>query len=167
MSDPSLAKAPLQLPCSVVILSAASDTSQGAMTASAMSVSQSPPLVSVSASKTFTTYKLIEESKEFAINIIADNQQELAQKFGSIHGYEVDKIAEFGITTEPASRIRAPLISGCYSCMECQVKHSLWDIEGNHAIYIGEVVAFKLNDALKPLVWLNGRYFRVGGECQI
>ncbi len=167
MSERSLVQATLQLPCSVVILSASADNSQGAMTATAMYVSQVPPLIAVSVSKTFATYQLIEKSKEFAINVIADNQLDLAQKFGSVHGYEVDKFREFGIATESSSKIGTPLVSGCFANIECQVKSSLWDVEGNHAIYIGEVVGFKMNDELKPLVWLHNRYFRVGTECQI
>jgi flavin reductase (DIM6/NTAB) family NADH-FMN oxidoreductase RutF len=150
-----------------VILSAAADKNQAAMTASAMYVSQVPPLVAVSVSKTFATYQLVERAKEFAINVIADNQLDLAKKFGSVHGYEVDKISKFGMAVEPASKIQAPLVSGCFANMECRVKSALWDVEGNHAIYIGEVVAFKLNKELTPLVWLNNRYFTVGAQCKI
>lgn len=167
MSERSLVQATLQLPCSVVILSASADNSQGAMTATAMYVSQVPPLIAVSVSKAFATYQLIEKSKEFAINVIADNQLDMAQKFGRVHGYEVEKFKEFGIATESASKIGAPLVSGCFANIECRVKSSLWDVEGNHTIYISEVVAFKMNNELQPTVWLNNRYFRVGTECRI
>ncbi len=167
MSERSLVQATLQLPCSVVILSTSADNSQGAMTATAMYISQVPPLIVVSVSKAFATYQLIEKSKEFAINVIADNQLDMAQTFGRVHGYEIDKFKEFGIATESASKIGAPLVSGCFANIECRVKSSLWDVEGNHAIYISEVVSFKVNSELRPLVWLNNRYFRVGTECRI
>ena len=167
MSERPLAKAPLQLPCSVVIISAKADNRQSAMAATAMYVSQMPPLLVASISKTFATYQLIEKSKNFAINVIADNQLELSKKFGSVHGYEVDKFQEFGISTESASKIGAPLISGCFANLECQVRSSLWEVEGNHAIYVAEVVAFKMNEKLKPLVWLNNQYFEVGVRCRI
>lgn len=167
MSERSLVQATQQLPCSVVILSAKAGDKQGAMTATAMYVSQVPPLLVVSASKTFATSKLIEESKEFAISIIADSQVKLAKDFGKSHGHEVDKLKESGLATEPAAKIGAPLISGCFANIECRVKTALWDPEGNHAIYVGEVVAFKVNPELRPTVWLNNRYFRVGDECSI
>jgi len=67
------------------------------MTATATYVSQAPPLLVVSISKTFATYGLVEKSKEFAINVIADTQLDLSKKFGRIHGYEVDKFQEFGL----------------------------------------------------------------------
>ncbi len=86
-----VAKATLHLPCPVVIVSAKADSRQGAMTATAMYVSQVPPVLVVSISKTFATYELIEKSKNFAINVIADTHLDLAKKFGMVHGYEVDK----------------------------------------------------------------------------
>ena len=167
MSEQTLAKAPMQLPCSVVIISASDDNRQGAMTATAMYVSQMPPLLVASISKTFATYQLIEKSKEFAVNVLADTQLKLSKKFGSVHGYEVDKFQEFGISTEKASKIGAPLVSGCFANLECRVKSSLWEVDGNHAIYIAEVLAFKMNEDLKPLVWLNNQYFEVGARCRI
>lgn len=167
MSEKTLAKATLQLPCSVVIVSAKADKRQGAMTATAMYASQVPPLLVVSISKTFSTYKLIEKSKEFAINVLADTQLDLSKKFGAVHGYEVDKFQESGISTEPASKIGAPLISGCFTNIECRVRSSLWEVEGNHAIYIAEVVAFRMNEELRPVVWLNNQYFEVGARCKI
>jgi flavin reductase (DIM6/NTAB) family NADH-FMN oxidoreductase RutF len=167
MSNKSLVQATMQLPCSVIILTARANDNQGAMTASSMYVSQVPPLLAVSISKTFATYQLIEKSKEFAINVIADNQFELADKFGSIHGYEIDKFKEFGVKIETANVIKAPLIIGCFANIECRVKSSIWDAEGNHAIYIAEVVGFKMDKNLNPMVWLNNKYFRVGNECKL
>ncbi len=137
------------------------------MTATVMYVSQVPPLLVVSISKTFATYELIEKSKEFAINVIADTQLDLSKKFGTVHGYEMDKFQEFGISTEPANKIDAPLISGCFANIECQVRSALWEVEGNHAIYVVEAVAFKMNGDLSPVVWLNNQYFQVGAQCKI
>ena len=167
MPEKSLVKATMQLPCSVVILSASADGQHGAMTATAMFVSQVPPLLAVSVSKTFSTYQLIEKSKEFAVNVISDTQLDLAKTFGSVHGQEVDKFQESGISTESATTIGAPLIAGCYANIECRVKSSLWDVEGNHAVYIAEIVGFRVNGNLSPTIWLNNRYFKVGGECRM
>ena len=167
MKDRSFVQATMQLPCSVIILTARANESHGAMTASSMFVCQVPPLLAVSVSKTFATYQLIEKSKEFAINVIADNQRDLAGKFGSVHGYETDKLKEFGVRTESASVIKAPLIAGCFAHIECRVKNAITHVEHSHTIYIAEVVGFKMDDKLSPMVWLNNRYFRVGNECKI
>jgi flavin reductase (DIM6/NTAB) family NADH-FMN oxidoreductase RutF len=167
MPNTSFVHATMQLPCSVIILTARMNDHQGAMTATSMYVSQVPPLLAVSISRTFATYQIIEKSKEFAINLIADSQGDLAEKFGSVHGYEVDKFKEFRITTEPGKNIKAPLIAGCFANIECRVKTSISEVEGNHAIYLAEVVGFKMDDKLSPMVWLNNKYFRVGNECKL
>ena len=167
MPTKELVKATLQLPCSVVIVSAAEKKSRGAMTATATYLSQVPPLLVVSISKNDATYQLIEKSGEFAINVIADGQLDLSQKSGSVHGTTVDKFKKFGIATKKASKIKAPLIAGCYAHFECQVKSALWEVEGNNAIYIAEVKAFSMNTKLKPMVWFNKKYFEVGAQCHI
>lgn len=167
MSEDFKLKATLQLPCPAVIISAASAKDRDAMTASAMFVSQLPPLVSISVSRTFGTYQLIEKSGEFVINVISEGQLDIARKVGSTHGIDSDKFATFNIGVEPASRIKAPIIAGCFASLECQVKSHIEETEGNHMIYLAEVVAFKMNDQLRPLVWLNNRYFNVGAECRL
>jgi flavin reductase (DIM6/NTAB) family NADH-FMN oxidoreductase RutF len=167
MSNDSLVKATLQLPCSVVIISAEAESKRGAMTGTAMYVSQSPPLVAVSVSKTFATYRLIEKSGDFVINIVTDKQLQLAKKVGGVHGLDLDKFAQFDIPFEPATKVHSPVISGCFATFECQIKSRLQEGQVNHTIYIAEVVAFAVDDLLRPLVWLNNRYFNVGTECQI
>jgi flavin reductase (DIM6/NTAB) family NADH-FMN oxidoreductase RutF len=167
MPKDSLIKATMQLPCSAVIISASSGLKRAAMTAAAMFISQSPPLIAVSVSKTFATYHVIEESGEFVVNAITDRQLEFARKVGSVHGYDMDKFAEFKIAIEPASKIKSPVISGSFASFECQVRSRVEETQGGHIIYIAEVVAFNMNDQSKPLVWLNNRYFNVGSECQI
>lgn len=93
------------MPCSVVLLSAKAGNKQGGMAATAMYISEVPPLIAVSVSKTLATYQLIEKSEEFAVNIIADKQVDLVERLGSSHLYEVDKFKEYGIATEQATKI--------------------------------------------------------------
>ncbi|MDP2719729.1 MAG: flavin reductase family protein [Dehalococcoidia bacterium] len=162
-----IGKSTVELPCSVVAISAKSGAQQGAMTASAMYVSQVPALILVSIAKSLATYELIEKSKAFAINILSENQIALAKKLASVHGKGVDKLKELKVATSAASTVKAPLIDGCFGYIECKVKGSFSDVEGDHAIYIGEAVSFKLDKSLKPLVWLENKYFKVGSECKL
>jgi flavin reductase (DIM6/NTAB) family NADH-FMN oxidoreductase RutF len=166
MSGGSLLKATRQLPCSVVILTTKYGDERDAMTASAMFVSEEPSLLVVSVSKTFKTCELIEKSHEFVVNVLADDELDLAHKLGRSHGKNTDKLASFKVPTEPANKVGAPLISDCFANIECKVKTSIWDVEGGHAIYLAEVLACKTNAKLKPLVWLNGKYYHLGSECR-
>ncbi len=160
-------KSTVELPCSVVAVTAKAGERQGAMTACAMYVSQAPPLILISISKEFATYELIEKAKEFAINILADNQIDLARKLGTVHGKNIDKLAETKTPMDAAERVKAPLIRGCFGYIECKVKSSFSDVEGDHAVYVGEVESFKMDKDLKPLVWWENKYFKVGNECKL
>jgi flavin reductase (DIM6/NTAB) family NADH-FMN oxidoreductase RutF len=102
-----------------------------------------------------------------AINVLGGDKVELANRMGSTHGQKIDKLAKFEVVTERGSKIISPLICGCFANIECKVKTSLSDVEGEHAIYLAEVVAYKLNSALSPLVWLNNKYYRIGDQCKI
>jgi flavin reductase (DIM6/NTAB) family NADH-FMN oxidoreductase RutF len=164
MSGVSLVQATRQLPCSVVIVTTQYGEERDAMTASAMFVSEMPPLLMVSVSKTFQTYELIEKSHEFAINVFGGDKIDLANQLGSSHGQKTDKLAKFKVITERGSKIEAPLICGCFANIECKVKTSLSDVEGEHAIYLAEVVAYKSNSGLSPLIWLDNKYYRIGDQ---
>jgi len=167
MSGVSLVQATRQLPCSVVIITTQYGDESDAMTASAMFVSENPPFLVVSISKTFKTYQLIEKSHEFVINVLAGDKVNLANQLGSIHGRDIDKLTKFNVVTEKATKINSPVMCGCFANFECKVKTSLADIEGEHSIYLAEVVAHKINPGLAPLVWLNNRFYRVGNECKV
>lgn len=162
-----IGKSTVELPCSVVAITSKSGNKQDGMTASAMYVSQSPPLILISISKEYATYELVEKAKEFAINILSENQIDLAKKLGSVHGKGIDKLKEYSVATQAAKAVKAPLISDCFAYIECKVKASFSELEGDHAIYIGEVVAFNMDNSLKPLVWLENKYFKVGAECKL
>lgn len=162
-----IGKSGVELPCSVTIITAKAGNQQDGMTASAMFVSQSPPLVLVSISKAFATYTLVERAKEFALNILSEDQIDLAKKLGSVHGKGIDKLKEYKIPVQEASVVKAPLIEGSFGYIECKIKASFSEIEGDHAIYIGEVVSFKMDKSLKPLVWFENKYFQVGAECKL
>ncbi|MCX8125719.1 MAG: flavin reductase family protein, partial [Dehalococcoidia bacterium] len=103
----------------------------------------------------------------FAVNVLADNQLDLAGRFGSVHGFEVDKFKQFGIKTRDGSKIGAPLILGCYASIECRVKTAMWDVASNRAIYLAEPIAYTVDEGLRPMVWLSHRFFKVGAQCSL
>ena len=63
--------------------------------------------------------------------------------------------------------MKVPVISECFANLECRVKQTVEEKQGNHLIFMAEVVGFKMNEKLKPLVWLNNQYFKVGAECKV
>ena len=64
-------KATRLIPCSVVLLSVGTEEKQDAMTATAMFVSEDPPLFTVSVAKNIVSHDLIERAGEFALNVVS------------------------------------------------------------------------------------------------
>ena len=145
------------VPCSVTFLSVATKRKQDAMTASAMFVSESVPLVVVSVAKHIVSHDLIEEAGEFALNVASIKQVKLAKQLGFTHGREVDKFNKFRVSKMRAKKVKAPLIKGSFAHMECKVITSL--SAANYVIYLAEVVALRVDPKLTPVTWFNNKYF--------
>ncbi len=152
------------VPCSVVFLSAGNGTKKDAMTATAMFVSEKPPLFVVSVSKHHLTHALIEETGEFVINVASTGQTKLARELGSTHGAKVDKFKKFGIIPREAASIDAPVIGGSFANIECSVMTSF--PVSNYTVYLAHAVDFRVDMTLKPLAWHIDRYYELGSEVK-
>jgi flavin reductase (DIM6/NTAB) family NADH-FMN oxidoreductase RutF len=102
-------------------------------------VSVSPPLMGLSIRPTRHSYKLIQATGEFVINVAS---YEIAQQVlfcGRRSGRDVDKFAATGLTPGQARLVRPPIIEECIAHLECRV---VQDVEaGDHHLVIGEVLA--------------------------
>lgn len=60
-------------------------------------------------------------SKECVINVPTVELLDTAVRIGNSTGAEIDKFDEFGLTAQPATKVRAPLIAECYANFECRL----------------------------------------------
>ena len=84
-------------------------------------VSSDPPTVGVGVRPERYSHGLIQETGEFVINIPGEDLLEATDQCGQVSGRDVDKFAAFGLTAEPASVLKTPLIAECHVSMECKV----------------------------------------------
>jgi flavin reductase (DIM6/NTAB) family NADH-FMN oxidoreductase RutF len=113
------------------------------------SVSLSPPLVLWSISKTSKSWEVFEHAPYWAVHILAQNQEELANLFARRSANKFAGLA-FDISEHDI-----PLLSGCSARMECR---NTYQYEGgDHVIMVGEVIRFEHAD-LAPLVYQRGGY---------
>lgn len=134
-----------------VVTSRAGDKVHGMTVSAFSSVSADPPLVLVCANRASTTHGIIEEGGVFAVNILAEHQQEVSNVFASSK-YE-DSRLERVRWTEGATG--APIIDEALASLECRVRSA--HHEGSHTIYIGQVESVEASDA-DPLLYYKGRY---------
>lgn len=124
-------------------------------------VSIDPYLVAVFVGYERGSYRLIRDSGEFGLNFCSDDQVNLSHTAGRhsiAEGEDKWKLADF--STFRGSRIRAPLIAGCVSNLECIVldEHKT----GDHAMFVGRVVEGYSDSSKNPLVYHGGKYYRLG-----
>src|ERR1700730_2064496 len=117
------------------------------------SVSLDPPLVLWSQAVKSHSHPVFFKAEHFAVNILAENQIELSNRFAKssqekFAGIDVD-IGSDGV----------PLLRGCSARLQCRVVSRVPG--GDHTIYVGEVHAIDRAER-KPLVFGNGRYLLAG-----
>ena len=161
----------------VTLVSSASGERRNVMAASwAMPLDFDPPKIAVVIDKSTLTRELIEASGEFVLNIPTRAIAEQVLAAGSASGREGDKFARFGIATEKATIVAAPLIAGCAGWLECKVIPEPHN-EKRHDLFIAEVLAAQADDrvfrdgrwtmtddGLRTLHYLSGGTFFATGD---
>ena len=89
-------------------------------------------------------YSLINETKEFGLNLPTIELMETIAKVGTTHSDEVDKFAETGLTPLASKKISAPLISECFLNVECKVIQQF--VTGDHTVFVAEPLAVYIDD---------------------
>jgi flavin reductase (DIM6/NTAB) family NADH-FMN oxidoreductase RutF len=112
----------------------------------AMPTSGKPPLLAISVSPRRYSHSLLEETREFVVNI--PTMDILNETFfcGSVSGRDHDKFRETGLTASPSKKVKPPIIKECVAHLECKL-HSQFQT-GDHTIFVGEVVEAYANKAV-------------------
>jgi flavin reductase (DIM6/NTAB) family NADH-FMN oxidoreductase RutF len=115
------------------------------------SVSLDPPLVLWSLARSAGSMPALSTGSHYAINILAANQKDLAERFASKN---VDRWAEVQFSEGVGG---APVLDGCVASFEC-FNRSRYD-EGDHVIFVGEVERCAHRPGAAPLLFHGGRFY--------
>ncbi len=138
----SLSSAPRLLhPKLTVLLTCADNTGKANLITLAwtMPISMNPPLLAVSIAPRRHSHKLIEETKEFVINIPTMEFVKEILFCGRRSGRDFDKFKETKFTPLPAKTVRVPIIKECVAHLECRLYERI--TAGDHSLFIGEIQA--------------------------
>jgi len=134
-----------------IVTTRAGDRIHG-MTVSAFSeVSLDPPLVLVCVDRTSNTLPVLAEGGVFAVNILARDQQAIAQRFAC----DDEEDRRFLDLDYETGETGAPLLAGSAASLDCRLAAA--HEAGDHIIYVGEVVGLQVADA-EPLLFYNREY---------
>lgn len=132
----------------VTIITTEYDNEEYGMTANAfMSVSMDPKLVVISIDKNANMLENIKKSNKYAINILAENQQDISMHFAGQKKSE--NIPAFNTLSD------VPVVEGALVQVTCEVigEH----VEGDHTLFIGKVTGLHLEEG-NPLIFYKGQY---------
>ena len=73
----------------------------------------SKPFFMVAVRPSRHTYKFMEETNDFTVNVPKRGMEEIVDYCGSVSGREHDKFKEKGLTMTPGKRVSSPIISDC------------------------------------------------------
>ena len=117
------------------------------------SLSLDPPLVLWSLGTGSPLLGAFERASHFAVNILAEDQTELSQRFAL---RAVDKFSDLKLRPGLGG---APLLPDCVAWLECRTRSH--QRHGDHVLFIGEVDRIAAT-AKKPLLYLHGHYASAG-----
>jgi len=135
-----------------VVTLAAGGSRVGVTVGSLVSLSLEPPLVGVSIGVQSSPHLLLRDAGRFAVNVLRGDQERLARHFAA----SVPPIAMWDAVPTRETAHGEPLLEGALAWLECRTvaEHAA----GDHAMFVGEVLATELGAPGPGLVYVGGRY---------
>jgi flavin reductase (DIM6/NTAB) family NADH-FMN oxidoreductase RutF len=113
------------------------------------SVSLDPPLILICLGHAVTCIDAFRESRHFGINVLAESQQELSDRFARKGEDRFDGLKWY------RGESGVPLLPGVLTAIECRLHQRI--ASGDHDIFVGEMIAAHVDEG-EPLLYFSGRY---------
>jgi len=155
-SDDTLFRKSMRLLASgVTIVASAHEGRRSGLTATAVcSLALSPPRILASINMQGHTYEVVENSRCMSVNLLAENQQELAERFAARRATEeTDRFVHGNWTTRMTG---APILADGLAALDCRVTNII--PLDTHAILIGEVQDIVFGPHAAPLIHFEAAY---------
>ena len=139
----------------VTIITSRHDGTNFGITASAVaSLSMDPPMIVVCVNKQTGTDHAISNSRAFAVNILDEDQGEMAMKFARP---DTEKFENMDVAY---GELGEPLIADVLAHLECRVAEQVTG--GTHSVFLAEVLNADARPGT-PLAYYRGRFGRFEG----
>jgi len=132
-----------------------------------MPTSISPPMVVISVAPRRYSHRLIEETKEFVVNVPTMDIIRETLFCGRRSGRKYDKFKETQLTPLPAKMVQPPIIKECVAHLECKLHQQM--TTGDHTIFVGRVLTAHADEGVfdekfdvkkvKPIYHMGGDDF--------
>ena len=129
-------------------------------------ISYEPGLVVISLRPRRATYENIMKTKEFGVNICADDQNVMSSVAGSSSGRTIDKIKvlkDLGFEFYKAKKIKTLMVKDVATNIECKLVKKV--TTGDHILLIGEAVETSASGK-RPIIYSSGKYWKFGEQIK-
>lgn len=135
-------------------------------------VCTNPPMLSISIRKERFSYQMIEETKEFVVNLTTEELARATDFCGVRSGRNTDKFKEMNLTKVKGDHVKAPMILESPVNIECRVRDIIK--LGSHDMFIADVLCVHVDKQLmnekgklelnksSPIVYSHGEYYGIG-----
>lgn len=136
----------------VTVVTSALDSGElfGLTVSAFTSVSLNPPLVLISIRNESTATPLFQKAQRYCVNILAEDQQPIAEKF-SLQG----EAGRFQNLNYYIGKGGSPIIRGCIGYIDCRLEQTI--VLGDHTVFIGEVIELAA-EKKPPLLYIDRHY---------
>jgi flavin reductase (DIM6/NTAB) family NADH-FMN oxidoreductase RutF len=136
-----------------IITAGVGDERTGATVTSATALSVDPPTMIVNINRTSSTWPVIERYRHFCVNILASEQQHVAERFAGFGGLKGS--ARYDGAHWRTLVSGASVLHGALAAIDCEVEEVIE--RHSHAIILGRVLAIT-SAAGEPVLYHGGRY---------
>jgi len=145
-------------PTGVCVVTGADDNgpATGMVVGSFTSVSLDPPLVAFLPDKKSTSWPQIRGCGHFCVNVLAEDQSDLCNRFAKSGGDKFRDVAH------RLSEHGMPVLDNVVAYIECTLENEL--DAGDHTIVLGRVVNLTTERDTGPLLFFRGKYGRFEGQ---
>jgi len=135
-------------------------------------VCTNPPKTYISLRPSRYSYALIEQSREFAINLVPASLAKKADYCGTYTGAKADKFSKCAFTPIKAKELSCPLIAESPVSLECRVTDII--LLGSHNMFLADIVSVCAEEEMldeggklrletaKLCAYSHGEYFELG-----
>jgi flavin reductase (DIM6/NTAB) family NADH-FMN oxidoreductase RutF len=142
-----------------VVTTRVNDMVYGLTVSSFASLSVDPLLILVCIQNSNHLVEMVQQSKSFAVSILAEGQEEISSHFATSGREPVDHYRDFGTIEWHTG---SPIIDGAVAHLDCELHDALPG--GDHTIMVGRVIGAAYDPNKQPLVYFRRAYRSVGGS---
>lgn len=134
-------------------------------------INSRPPMTYISVRKERHSHDILMKTREFVINLTTETLLKQTDWCGVRSGRDYDKWKEMGLTKEPASVVKCPMIAESPVNLECRVTE-VKEL-GSHDMFMAEIVKVHVDDSIIDedgrfdvvkaglLTYIHGHYYAV------